>query len=805
MRRRAALLSAALLLLPFLALPAWASDRVALVIGNAAYAHAPRLANPLNDADDIGSALERLGFAVTRLANADQSGMRRALQDFAKAASASEIAVVFYAGHGIEVDKRNFLVPVDARLLSDADVEFETVPLELVSRAVERARGLRLVILDACRENPFAASMQRAGATRSIGRGLARIEPSGETLVAYAAKEGTVAADGKGRNSPYSTALLDHLEEPGLEVGLMFRKVRDAVLAATGGAQEPFVYGSLSSKGAYVGDAPQTAHASPVAQAPAVPAATAPLRIAADHERLFWNSVKDSADPADLHAYLARYPDGVYVALANNRLKRVGTATPKREALATTAAAPPGKASAAARLEAERLAAKRLAEERELAFWTSVRDSRDAAELQAYLDRYPDGAYAVLARSRLKRLEEAAKPLADSGPGVSENETGPADQSAQAPAKVSPPSAHLQPMSEKAEAVLGLTRTDRRAIQAGLASLGFDPGPADGLFGRKTRAALMAWQSAKGEEATGWLTAAEAGALKAAGAEALRAKAKAEREAREARARAEAERKARAEAERKERARLAMQPGRVFRDCEECPEMVVVPAGSFVMGSPASEEGRHDDEGPQRRVTISKPFAVGKYEVTFGDWDACVAAGGCNRHRPDDGGWGRGWRPVMNVTWDQAKAYVGWLSRKTGESYRLLSEAEWEYAARAGTRTRYHWGDSVGRNRANCRGCGSRWDGNGTAPVGSFSANAFGLYDMHGNVWEWVEDCWHDSFAGAPSNGSAWVTGGSCSLRVFRGGSWFSDPRNLRSAVRGRSGSGNRVDVGFRIARTLVP
>ena len=139
--------------------------------------------------------------------------------------------MVFYAGHGIEVDKRNFLIPVDARLLSDADVEFETVPLDLLSRAVERAKGLRLIILDACRDNPFAVAMQRSGATRSIGRGLASVEPSGETLVAYAAKEGTVAADGEGRNSPYTTALLAHLEEPGLEVGLMFRKVRDAVVA----------------------------------------------------------------------------------------------------------------------------------------------------------------------------------------------------------------------------------------------------------------------------------------------------------------------------------------------------------------------------------------------------------------------------------------------------------------------------------------------------------------------------------------------------------------------------------------------
>ena len=240
------------MVLATLCVPALAAPRVALVIGNASYAHAPTLANPLNDAADVGAALGRLGFEVTRLENSDRASLWRGLKDFALAASASEVAVVFYAGHGIEVDRRNFLVPVDARLASDQDVEFEAVPLELVSRAVERASGLRLVILDACRENPFATKMQRAGATRSLGRGLARVEPSGETLVAYAAKGGTVASDGSGRNSPYSTALLNHLEERDLEVGLMFRKVRDSVLASTGGRQEPFVYGSLSSHGVYL-------------------------------------------------------------------------------------------------------------------------------------------------------------------------------------------------------------------------------------------------------------------------------------------------------------------------------------------------------------------------------------------------------------------------------------------------------------------------------------------------------------------------------------------------------------------------
>ena len=231
--------------------------------------------------------------------------------------------------------------------------------------------------------------------------------------------------------------------------------------------------------------------------------------------------------------------------------------------------------------------------------------------------------------------------------------------------------------------------------------------------------------------------------------------------------------------------------GHQFRDCLECPLMVVVPSGSFLMGSPESEVNRHRDEGPVRRVTMARPFAVGVYEVTFDEWDACVSDGwGCGGYRPDDRGWGRGLRPVVFVSWDDAQAYVRWLSRKTGHKYRLLSEAEWEYVARAGTTTRYWWGDDIGRNRANCTGCGSRWDSKQTAPVGSFSANPFGLHDVHGNVWEWVEDCWE----------------GGCSRRVLRGGSWDDFPGTLRSAARNGYTPGLRsYDAGFRVARTLTP
>ena len=248
--------------------------------------------------------------------------------------------------------------------------------------------------------------------------------------------------------------------------------------------------------------------------------------------------------------------------------------------------------------------------------------------------------------------------------------------------------------------------------------------------------------------------------------------------------------------------------GSVFRDCAECPEMVVVPVGSYMMGSPPSETGRDADEGPVHRVTINEPFAVGRYEVTFAQWDACHADGGCS-HRPNDQGWGRGDRPVVDMSWNDAQEYVDWLSGETGRAYRLLSESEWEYVARAGTTTRYWWGDGIGHNRANCDGCGSRWDARQTAPVGSFSPNAYGLYDVHGNVSEYVQDCYQNSYAGAPSDGSPWESG-NCAWRGRRGGTWLNEPRYVRAANRSavappsaRSHMGETFG-GMRVARTLA-
>ena len=403
-----------------------------------------------------------------------------------------------------------------------------------------------------------------------------------------------------------------------------------------------------------------------------------------------------------------------------------------------------------------------------------------------------------------------------------------------------------------AEEALALDRGYRILVQKGLAAGEHYGGEFDGLLRRpELRAGLREWQSAQGIEATGYLTREVAEALRAEGvaadsiaevsrlAEARRAADSIAEASRLAEARrtadsiaeasrlaearrtadsiaeasrlAEARRTADSIAEaRREADSIASErvlPARVFRDCAGCPELVGVPPGRFIVGSLTSEEGRTDDEGPRHEVTIGYALAVGVYEVTFAEWDACVSAGGCGRYRPDDRGWGRGSRPVINVSWEDARGYVAWLSRETGEEYRLLSEAEWEYVARAGTQTARYWGN---RELGQCRYANGYDDyvpcSDGyanTAPVGSYEPNAFGLFDVLGNVWEWTEDCWNDSYAGAPTDGSPW-TSGNCSRRVLRGGSWFFAPDILRSASRSRYPAGVRSGYGgFRVARTI--
>ena len=314
-------------------------------------------------------------------------------------------------------------------------------------------------------------------------------------------------------------------------------------------------------------------------------------------------------------------------------------------------------------------------------------------------------------------------------------------------------------------------------------------------------------------------SAARAQAARAQAAREKAAKENAAREqaARQAEARRQAEREQAAAAKRQadqEAARLASNNAKqafhdTLKDGSAGPEMVVIPAGSFMMGSPPSEEGRSDDEGPQHRVSVSR-FAMGKYEVTFAEYDGFARA--TNRELPGDRGWGRGNHPVINVSWEDAQAYAKWLSEQTGQTYRLPSEAEWEYAARAGTTGPFSFSGPISPDRVNYDSSysygNSRKDSSGyrakTVEVGSLPANAWGLYEVHGNVWEWVEDCWHDNYNTAPTDGSAWTSSCDAGRRVLRGGSWDNSPWWVRSANRfGNTPTDRGYFLGFRLARTF--
>lgn len=308
-RLRRLFLAAALLLA---CQPAFAEKRVALVLGNSSYQNVAKLPNPVNDGAVIAATLKDAGFDVVDLRQ--DLGIlesRRALRDFADRASDADIAVVYYAGHGIEVDGANYLIPVDAKLERDADVYDEALSLNRVLQAIEPAKKLRLVILDACRDNPLSKTMKRTGATRAIGQGLAKVEPtSPNMLIAYSAKAGSTAADGDGKNSPFTVALVKHLTTPGLDVRRAFGFVRDDVLKTTSNRQEPFVYGSLGGDDV------------PLVPAKVAPVTSAPAPNPQAEARRDYELALQLGNRSAMKAFLAQYPDGFYASLAKLQLEK---------------------------------------------------------------------------------------------------------------------------------------------------------------------------------------------------------------------------------------------------------------------------------------------------------------------------------------------------------------------------------------------------------------------------------------------------------------------------------------------------
>jgi formylglycine-generating enzyme required for sulfatase activity len=594
---------------------AHAEKRVALVIGNGAYLHADRLANPVNDARGMRDALTALKFDVVYGEDLDLKELRRAVGRFNGRADGADVALVYFAGHGATFSDIPYVVPVDAEFRSLDEMPAELVAVEDLIGDLRRANTVRIAILDACRDNAAEQALKKSrGGPAS--RGLAPMKNPTGLIITYATQPGATAADSTGGgNSPFTAALIANIATPGVDVKDMFFKIGSDVIAATGGRQRPEISISMYERYALV----------------------------------------------------------------------PGTA-------------PGGAASEAAQA------------------WGIIQNTTSLAVLDDFIRQFGNAPiYGSMARARREELAKVA-------------------------VVVTPPT--------------------------GAPTVPTVPKP---------------------------LTAVQERALK---------------------------------------------PKDTFRECENCPEMVVVPAGSFTMGSPAGDKDHQKDEGPQHVVRIGSPLAAGKMHVTVDQFKAFVdetryavstpcykwpsfAAGGSWRN---PGFAQEGSHPVVCVSFEDAKAYADWLAKKTGKRYRLLSEAEWEYAARGqtspGAYPRFWFGNDekdlctygngsdksaqdIIKENAKSQAIAPCNDGYAyTSPAGHYQPNAFGLYDMAGNAWQWTADCYHDSYNGAPSDGSAWTTG--CGDRVVRGGFWGNGPEILRAAQREWfNGASNRF--GFRVARTLAP
>jgi hypothetical protein len=439
------------------ALPAHAERRVALVIGNSAYEHVPQLANPKNDAADMAKKLQDLGFDVVVGEDLDLMAMRKTARDFIAKLDSADISLFFYAGHGLQVNGSNYMAPVDAKLASYDDLEFEAMPMDLILSSMERKTKVNLVFLDACRDNPLAENLARSMGTRSsaVGRGLAKLGSGVGSLIAFATQPGNVALDGNGRNSPFTTALLKHLGTPGQSVTDDLIQVRKEVLDATEGKQVPWDNSSLTGP-VILKDKPKE---EPKIEPAPAPEAKVPQQADNAVELAYWDSVKDSEDKSFFEAYLSRWPQGTFADIAKLKI-----ASLERMAKEEKPAAPAQPDNAA-----------------ELAYWNSIKDSGGTAYLEAYLAKYPQGQFADLARIRIDEIK-AAKAKDEEMP----LETAKLEQPA-APETAS----DLAPIDPTELAL---------ATQKELARIGCLSGRADGKWGSGSERALKDYAGRQGIE-----------------------------------------------------------------------------------------------------------------------------------------------------------------------------------------------------------------------------------------------------------------------------------------------------------------
>ena len=662
----------------FITVPTHAA-RLALIIGNADYQKVPSLDNPVNDAKDMAAELKKLGFVVRLETNASKRTMTNAVRQFGQQLHNGDVGLFYYSGHGMQFNRRNYLVPPEANIQTGADIEFEGLDASFVLAQMEQAnrRGVNLMILDACRDNPYKTNV------KSLKKGLAKMQSPMGSLIAYATAPDLASyGDSNTRNSIYTQYLLEALRQKAhLSILDMLTEVTAQVTKRTKNKQIPWQASSLTQRFCF-------------AQCGS------------------WQS--NIPPKPDFSRQLATCE----IHLRDNRLTtgRGGTALSCYEGI----------------LKQDSTNTKALAGLTQI-------ENKYVAWIENALQRGQiDRAKSFLASLRtvnpespkIVEFEEQMQPARRPSIPIQLTPKPPPQ-----PELSSPPILELPQLPDLHDLPLAafddlpdIPQTNPLSSIPVFRTEGFRERLKDGNLG---------------------------------------------------------------------------------------PEMVVIPAGRFRMGDIQGDGW--DDKKPVHWVNV-KPFAMGKYEVTFAEYDKFANATG--RKKPNDNGWGRGNRPVIIVSWDDAVAYADWLSQQTGKQYRLPTEAEWEYAARAGTETKYWWGNEIGSNKANCYedDCGDNFQY--TAPVGSFKANPFGLYDTVGNIWEWICSEYEEKYGGKEQKcipgkknanfimrllrGSSWFDSPinkHANFRVMRGGSWFNSSNSARAASRYLLSPGHRsVYSGFRVA-----
>lgn len=810
--------------------------RIALVIGISAYENAPHLANPVNDARAIGDSLRRLKFDVTELYDPDFRALNRGIRAFGIRAADADVAVVYYAGHGVQVDRENYLIPADAKLERERDLLYEAMPLDRLLGEVSQATRIGIVLLDSCRNNPFiervARSMSVAGRAVATTPGLARVDNvPRNTMVVMAAKADQIAEDGQ-YHSPFAAALLAHFQIPDLELSLFFRSVRDTVLKATKNRQEPYVFSSLGADPFYFYPRPPNraptigpVKALEVTQEAGPIPLGLPEPVDPDQDPLTirfiglprFGEVRVDGRPVAVNAVIslehlkttAYKPDGKNIGAAGTvdilvEDGRGGSATASLPIIVRSSHHPPVLSGPSEVQVAQQV----------LGIPPPV--SPDGDPLTVTIDALPRGTVrngANILRpgdhvtpqelSRLTFWPEAGfsgsagslQYSVDNGHGETVNGSLAVDVGTPSGAGDSGPEASvwrsLQDSNDpmEFEAFLRLFPTSRYAEDAKrrqrqLADAEASKPPAATGSEPPMKRAPMTARTTAGESApkppdkpiastqqtvkTEPAPAAPAAVTAANGAPVAGRSAP----------------------------RAEVSDPNQFQDCLICPRMVRIAAGDFVMG----QGSRERESLPAHHVRV-RAFAIGQTPVTVVEWKACMAAKACNflprmRVAEDQ-------TPVHNLSWDDAGQYVAWLSATAGHPYRLPSEAEWEYAARGGTTTRYWWGESVGMSLANCADCGGSQNGYAPLPVDALRPNPFGLYDMLGGVAQWTADCWFPNYRGAPTDATP-RDSKDCEKRVLRGGSFRAPHDEITVTYRGEYDASVRYIVnGFRVARDL--